>query len=61
MTHLVIDMLACVFRLSRAIGDISQAFLHFPEDEDIYERPPEEWTLREEKRARSEGRQWRPE
>eukprot|EP00975_Prorocentrum_lima_P015966 3391369-Prorocentrum_lima.AAC.1 len=53
-------MLACVFRYGRAVGEISRAFLHVPDDEEIYGKPPEEWTQREAEKARSKGQQWRP-
>ena len=40
-THLLVDLIAAVFLFSRAIGDIARAFLHVPEDEEVYSRPPE--------------------
>ena len=57
-THLIIDALACIHRWSRAIGDISRAFLHVPEDEEVFAEPPAEWTERERQKTEEAGEIW---
>ena len=59
-THLVVDMLCCIFLWSRAIGDITRAFLHVFEDELVFARPPAEWLEREQEKAKQEGHSWTP-
>ena len=41
------DMLDVSDNLSRAVGDISRAFLHIPEHEEVFYEPPPEWNERE--------------
>ena len=37
------DVMACEKRLSTLTGDISNVFIHAPEDEEVYNQPPGEW------------------
>ena len=43
ITMRVIDVLASKRRLCTLTGDISNAFFHAPEDEEVYYQPPDEW------------------
>ena len=56
ITMRVIDVVACKKRLCTLTGDISNAFFHAPEDEEVYYHPPAEWY---EENPEMEGMIWR--
>ena len=56
ITARVIDIIAAKRRTHTLTGDISNAFFHAEEDEEVYCQPPQEWTNADEKRY---GKVWR--